>query len=168
MVLPAHVTIGHTDMYHLPDLAQRMPGGGAGIKVDIVEQRTARLVRPTHHHPAVTVRRVNHVPETGSRVDYFSGRLREECCCGGHVRSLRASLSKQTENHVDRPAPLDASLNHRRSAPGEKSRGRFFVSGVGTVRRKPSGKDCSPSAEAALILATPIVRSLWRTSGCGR
>jgi len=50
MVVPAHVTIGHTDMDHLPDLAQRMPGGDEGLKIDIAEQRTARLVRPTHHH----------------------------------------------------------------------------------------------------------------------
>jgi hypothetical protein len=49
MVVPAHVTIGHTDMYHLPDLAQRMPGGDAGIKVDIAEQQTARLVSSVPH-----------------------------------------------------------------------------------------------------------------------
>ena len=29
---------------------------------------------------------------------------------------------------IDKAAPLDACLNHRRAAPGEKSRGRFFVS----------------------------------------
>lgn len=35
-----------------------------------------------------------------------------------------------SENLVDKPASLDAHFNHRRGAPGEKSRGRFFVSGA--------------------------------------
>ena len=36
---------------------------------------------------------------------------------------------KQTENHVDNPAPLDARCHHRRVAPGEKSLGCFFIFG---------------------------------------
>ena len=38
-------------VHHLPDLAQRMPRGDASLKIDITEQRPARLVRPAHLCP---------------------------------------------------------------------------------------------------------------------
>jgi len=45
------IEAGQRLIHHLPDLAQRMPGGDALFQVNIAEQRPARLVRPAHLHP---------------------------------------------------------------------------------------------------------------------
>jgi hypothetical protein len=47
---------GQRLIHHLPDFAQRMPGGNARLKIDIAEQLPARLVRSTHDHlwPTIT------------------------------------------------------------------------------------------------------------------
>ena len=150
-----------------------------------VQRRFARSPVPSADFPLRIQRCVepNLAERQGYDLDVCVGigfcSIGDGCCCGCHVGILRgcgfqsvthfrSSLSKQTENHVDKAAPLDACLDHRRAAPGEKSRGRFFVSAVGSERRKPGRQNCCLSVDLAPILTTPIVISPGRTSGCDR
>lgn len=52
--------------------------------------------------------------------------------------------------------------------PERNLAGVFSFSRVGAVRNGPGRKGYFPSVEAALMLATPILISPGRTSGCGR
>ena len=79
-------------------------------------------------------------PKGSANSCHFGETLRG--CGFQSVTHFRSSLSKQTKTHVDKAVPLYACLNHPRVAPGEKSRGRFFISGVGTACKSPSRKGC--------------------------
>ena len=45
------VEAGESVVDHLPDLAQRMPGRNALLKIHVAEQRTARFIHPAHLDP---------------------------------------------------------------------------------------------------------------------
>ena len=69
------IEAGKRVIHHLPDLAQWVFRRDPILQIDIAEKRSARLVRPTHAHPRKNLRRVNHVPGTGPRADFFSNLL---------------------------------------------------------------------------------------------
>ena len=76
--------------------------------------------------------------------------------CSRDIRLIprfRVCLCQKTESLVDKPAPLDARSNHRRGAPGEKSCGRFFVSGAG-----PENSAIHPHISRANQRMRPMMR----------
>jgi len=86
---------------------------------------------------------------------------RQAAALGGNVRKGERGT---TVVYAD----LDAIFNHRRGAPGEKSRGRFFVSGEGRERHHPSSYfPCEPAdaADDADLVGRALVGGIERVVG---
>ena len=66
------IEAGERAIDDMRDSVQRVFGWDAIFKVDITEQRSALLIRPANPRPAATRQRVNPVPKTASRDDFFS------------------------------------------------------------------------------------------------
>jgi len=60
--------VGHD----LPDPAKRMTLRNPRLAVLTAEQRPARRVRPTRHHPGMPSTRAQHVPKSLSRRPFFA------------------------------------------------------------------------------------------------